>query len=197
MPVRVRASDRRRGPNRCDQTHPDFYYPVSQTIHEHLAINADGSSPFADYVAHAEDKRTAYRQAELDAFETTSAQASNGTLISTLQAQLSERSIQSRERAIRPSFRALEPVVIKHYHRLVAVCIKHIVPAIQRTRHAAGNVRIAARQTRAEQFARAVWIITEAYSRKLEEANRIDFDSMIANATRLVRNRPGIKAPTR
>src|SRR3546814_3498792 len=39
---------------------------------------------------------------------------------------------------------------------------------------------------RAQYFARAVWLITQAYSRKLDEAKRIDFDSMIGDAVRLV-----------
>ena len=38
---------------------PDFYYPSSNTVHEHFAINADGSSPFENYVAHAALKRGA------------------------------------------------------------------------------------------------------------------------------------------
>src|SRR3546814_17497101 len=39
---------------------------------------------------------------------------------------------------------------------------------------------------RAQYFARAVWLITQDYSRKLDEAKRIDFDSMIGDAVRLV-----------
>src|SRR3546814_9797691 len=27
---------------------PDFHYPLTDTFHEHFAINADGSSPFED-----------------------------------------------------------------------------------------------------------------------------------------------------
>lgn len=41
-------------------------------------------------------------------------------------------------------------------------------------------------RTRAREFAQVIWKITESYSRKLDQAKRIDFDSMIANATRLV-----------
>jgi DNA helicase-4 len=166
--------------------HPDFYYPACGTIHEHLATNADGSSPFADYAAHAESKRTSYRSANLDVFETTSAQASDGTLAAALEAELSRRSIAFQRKSYSAIVKALEPVVIKHYHRLIAVCIKHI-----RASHLTLDMLLERAaslhdQTRARQFAQAVWIITGAYSRKLEEANRIDFDSMIANATRLV-----------
>ena len=166
--------------------HPDFYYSSSQTIHEHLAINADGSSPFADYVAHAESKRAAYRQAELDVFETTSAQASLGSLVAELEAELAKRGIPFRRKSYSAIVQALEPVVIKHYHKLIAVCIKHIRAShltLEMLLERAGALHD---RTRAKDFAGVVWTITEAYSRKLEEANRIDFDSMIANATRLV-----------
>lgn len=166
--------------------HPDFYYPASQTIHEHLAINADGSSPFADYVAHAESKRASYRQAELDVFETTSAQASMGSLIAELEAELAKRSIPFRRKSYSAIVQALEPVVIKHYHKLIAVCIKHIRASHLTLEMLIERAASLHDRTRAKDFARMVWIITEAYSRKLEEANRIDFDSMIANATRLV-----------
>ena len=166
--------------------HPDFYYPASHTIHEHLAINANGSSPFANYVAHAQSKRASYRAAELDVFETTSAQAQNGTLVEALEAELAKRSIPFQRKGYSAIVQALEPVVVKHYHKLIAVCIKHIRAShlnLEMLLERAGSLHD---QTRAKQFARAVWIITQAYSRKLEEANRIDFDSMIANATRLV-----------
>src|SRR3546814_6679900 len=39
---------------------------------------------------------------------------------------------------------------------------------------------------RAQYFARAAWLITQAYSRKLDEAKRIDFDYMIGAAVRIV-----------
>ncbi|WP_083246539.1 hypothetical protein [Mesorhizobium sp. SEMIA 3007] len=48
--------------------HPDFYYPQTDTMHEHFALNADGTSPFADYAQHAENKRQAYRRNEIDFF---------------------------------------------------------------------------------------------------------------------------------
>lgn len=166
--------------------HPDFYYSASHTIHEHLAINADGSSPFANYLAHAKSKRASYREAELDVFETTSAKASNGTLISALESELSKRSIPFQRKSYSAIVQAREPVVLKHYHKLIAVCIKHIRAShltLDMLLERAGSLHD---QTRAKQFARAVWMITEAYSRELEEANHIDFDSMIANATRLV-----------
>ncbi|WP_266064310.1 UvrD-helicase domain-containing protein [Brucella intermedia] len=166
--------------------HPDFYYPASKTIHEHLAINADGSSPFADYVVHAENKLTAYRKAEMDVFQTTSAQASNGSLVAELEAELAKRGIPFERKSYSAIVKALEPVVIKHYHKLIAVCIKHIRASHLTLDMLLERTKSLHDQTRAKEFAQAVWKITETYSRKLEEAKRIDFDSMIANATRLV-----------
>ncbi len=166
--------------------HPDFYYPASKTIHEHLAINADGSSPFTDYVTHAENKLAAYRKAGMDVFQTTSAQANNGSLIAELEAELAKRSITFERKNYTAIVKALEPVVIKHYHKLIAVCIKHI-----RASHLTLDMLLERAEslhdrTRAREFAQVVWKTTETYSRNLEDSNRIDFDSMIANATQLV-----------
>ncbi|NTF95698.1 UvrD-helicase domain-containing protein [Agrobacterium rhizogenes] len=166
--------------------HPDLHYPASNTIHEHLAINADGSSPFADYVAHADSKMTAYRKAGMDVFQTTSAQASNGSLVTELKAELTKRGIQFERKTYPAIVKALEPVVIKHYHKLIAVCVKHIRASHLTLDMLLERTKSLRDRTRAREFAEIVWKITETYSRKLEEAKRIDFDSMIANATQLV-----------
>lgn len=166
--------------------HPDFYYPASKTIHEHLAINADGSSPFTDYVTHAENKLAAYRKAGMDVFQTTSAQANNGTLIAELEAELAKRRIPFERKSYTAIVKALEPVVIKHYHKLIAVCIKHIRASHLTLDMLLERAKSLHDRTRAREFAQVVWKITETYSRNLEESNRIDFDSMIANATQLV-----------
>ncbi|GEC31532.1 MULTISPECIES: UvrD-helicase domain-containing protein [Sinorhizobium] len=166
--------------------HPDFYYPASKTIHEHLAINADGTSPFADYVTHAENKLAAYRKAGMDVFRTTSAQASDGSLIAELEAELAKRGIRFERKSYAAIVKALEPVVIKHYHKLIAICIKHIRAGHLTLDMLLERAKSLHDRTRAREFAQVVWKITETYSQKLVEANRIDFDSMIANATRLV-----------
>ncbi|WP_258120467.1 hypothetical protein [Mesorhizobium onobrychidis] len=79
--------------------HPDFYYPQTDTVHEHFALNADGTSPFADYVQHAESKRQAYRRKEIDFFETTLAQASSETLLSTLELELARRAVHFQRKS--------------------------------------------------------------------------------------------------
>ncbi len=166
--------------------HPDFYYPLTHTVHEHFALNADGTSPFADYVHHAESKRQAYRRKEIDFFETTSAQASNETLLSILEAELARRAVPFERKSYAEITHAIEPVVIKHYHKLISTCIKHI-----RASHLTLDMLLERAKTlhdkqRAKLYARVVWMITKGYSRKLEESRRIDFDSMIADAVRLV-----------
>jgi len=166
--------------------HPDFYYPLTETVHEHFALNADGTSPFADYVQHAESKRQAYRRKEIDFFETTSAQASNETLLSTLEVELARRAVPFERKSYAEITKAVEPVVIKHYHKLISTCIKHI-----RASHLTLDMLLERAKTlhdkeRAKLYARVVWTITQGYSRKLEETKRIDFDSMIADAVRLV-----------
>lgn len=166
--------------------HPDFYYPLTETVHEHFALNADGTSPFADYIQHAESKRQAYRRKEIDFFETTSAQASSEALLGILEAELAQRAVPFERKSYAEIIEAIEPVVIKHYHKLISVCIKHI-----RASHLTLDMLLERAKTlhdkeRAKLYARVVWTITQGYTRRLEETKRIDFDSMIADAVRLV-----------
>jgi len=166
--------------------HPDFFYPLMGTVHEHFAINADGTSPFEDYVREAESKRQAYRRKQIDFFETTSAQASDETLLSTLEAELTQRSIPFKRKSYDEITKALEPVVIKHYHKLISTCIKHIRASHLTLDMLLERAKDLHDKGRAMLYAHVVWMIAESYSRKLEEAGRIDFDSMIADAVRLV-----------
>jgi len=166
--------------------HPDFYYPQTDTIHEHFALNADGTSPFEDYASHAEAKRQSYSLNEIDFFETTSAQASDGTLIDVLKAALTDRGHVFKRRGYSEIKKALKPVVIEHYHKIISTCIKHI-----RARHLTLDALLEQAKTlhdkaRAELFAHVVWAISQEYSQRLERAKEIDFDSMIADAIGLI-----------
>ena len=166
--------------------HPDFYYPSSRTVHEHFAINADGTSPFKDYVAHAQSKRQAYRRENMDFFETTSAQVSNGTLIEHLAEELRKRDIPTEKRSFDEIMKALEPAVIRHYHNIIAVCIKHIRASQLSLEMLRERAKSLSDKPRAKRFVEVVWKIARAYANKLDEEGRIDFDSMIGDAIRLV-----------
>jgi len=169
--------------------HPDFYYPLTETVHEHFALNADGTSPFENYVEHTESKRQAYRDGEIDFFETRSAQASDGTLLTELQTEIERRQIPLTMRSYEEVVEVLRPIVIKHYHQVISTCIKHI-----RASHLTLDMLIERAKSlhdreRARIFAQVVWKVATAYSQKLADADRIDFDSMIGDATRLVETR--------
>lgn len=166
--------------------HPDFYYPQSETFHEHFAINADGSSPFENYASHTREKRLAYSRDGLDFFETTSAQAADDTLIAHLEKELVKRENPLERRSTDDILEALEPVVIKHYHKLIAVCIKHIRASDLTLNMLLERGKSLHDRARAIRFAETVWKISQAYSQKLDEEGRIDFDSMIGDAVRLV-----------
>ncbi|MFC0804596.1 MULTISPECIES: UvrD-helicase domain-containing protein [Sinorhizobium] len=166
--------------------HPDFYYPLTDTVHEHFALNADGTSPFTDYVQHADSKRQAYRRKEIDFFETTSAQASSETMLSALEAELARRAVPFERRSYKEITKALEPVVIKHYHKLIATCIKHIRASHLTLEMLLERAKTLHDKERGKLYARVVWMITQGYSRRLEESQRIDFDSMIADAVSLI-----------
>jgi len=169
--------------------HPDFYYPATKTVHEHFAINADGTSPFANYLTHAERKRRGYREAEMDFFETTSAQATDGTLLTVLKSELERREIPLVQRSPDEIQKAVNPRVVKHYHQLIGTCIKHIRSSQLTLDMLFERAKSLHDKERARIFARVIWLITQAYSKKLADAGRIDFDSMIGDATRLVETR--------
>ncbi|CAK9068816.1 DNA helicase IV (75 kDa helicase), partial [Durusdinium trenchii] len=82
--------------------------------------------------------------------------------------------------------KALEPVVIEHYHKIISTCIKHI-----RARHLTLEMLLEQAKslhdkTRAKVFTRVLWAILQDYSRRLDEAKEIDFDSMIADAIKMI-----------
>lgn len=165
---------------------PDFYYSATNTIHEHFAINADGTSPFPNYVEHTRLKRGSYARLEVDFFETLSAQASDGTLIGRLQAELEKREIQLIEKPYDEVLKAIAPVTITHYHKIVSVCIKHIRASRLTLDMLLEKAKSLQDRNRAQLFSKVVCRITEAYSAKLEGEQRIDFDSMIGDAVKLV-----------
>jgi DNA helicase-4 len=165
---------------------PDFYYPEINTYHEHFAINKDGTSPFENYVEHAQQKRDGYRQAGISFFETTSAQANDDSLLEALEAQLRKRGIEPVSRSLDQVLNALEPDVIRRYHNLVSVCIKHIRSAQLKQDMLLERSKALKHKARADRFARAVWILAEAYTSKLDEAESIDFEGMIGSAIKLI-----------
>src|SRR3546814_1220366 len=83
-----------------------------------FAINADGSSPFDNYVEHMQGKRAGYKREELDFFETTSAQARDGTLLQRLEAELVKRDIPLTEKSTEEILKAIEPRSEEHTSEL-------------------------------------------------------------------------------
>src|SRR3546814_20288950 len=71
-------------------------------------------------------KRAGYKREELDFFETTSAQARDGTLLQRLEAELVKRDIPLTEKSTEEILKAIEPVEIKHSQKLIGVRIKPI-----------------------------------------------------------------------
>lgn len=165
---------------------PDFHYPETDTIHEHFAINADGTSPFENYVEHASLKRAGYARVGADLFVTTSAQASDGSLLDHLATELEKRGIELAERPHEEVVKATSRLVLTHYKKVIGVCIKHIRASGLTLDMLLEKVKSLHDRNRAERFARVVSKITDAYTRRLDEQRRIDFDSMIGDAVRLV-----------
>ncbi|HIV77462.1 MAG TPA: UvrD-helicase domain-containing protein [Candidatus Sphingomonas excrementigallinarum] len=166
--------------------HPDFYYPESGTIHEHFAINKDGTSPFDGYIVEAALKRSGYAQIQADFFETRSADDAAGKLLEKLEIELRKREIKMVARSLQEVLKAIAPMVISRYHRIIGVCVKHI-----RASRLTRDILLKKAETlhdkvRARHFVEVVWKIAEEYTHRLDKAQRIDYDSMIGDAVRYV-----------
>lgn len=94
--------------------------------------------------------------------QTTSAQSSGGSLLTALESELSKREVPFERKSFAEIVKALEPVVIKHYHKLIAVCIKHIRAAHLTLDMLLERAKTLHDTTRAAEFAYVVWKITDA-----------------------------------
>ena len=78
------------------QYYPDFYYPDAELYHEHFALDQAGRSPEhfgPSYLDGVRWKRELHQAMGTKLFETTSAQISQGTALSLLEAQLATAGI--------------------------------------------------------------------------------------------------------
>ena len=107
-------------------------------------------------------------------------------MLSHLRDELERRQIPLVEKPYEEVLKAIPPVVITHYDKIISICIKHIRASRLTLEMLLERAKTLHDKSRAERFAKVVCLIAEAYSRKLEDARRIDFDSMIADAVKLV-----------
>ena len=182
--VRVPDTDEPDGPYRYVK--PDFYYPESETIHEHFAIGPDGKSPFPNYVEHASLKRQAYARIEADFFETRSAHSDSGELLAVLERELKSRGFEMGSRSDEEILAAVSPAVVTHYHKIIAISVKHIRSSRLSRDILHKKAEDLHDRVRARHFVDVVHRVAELYSSKLEESDRIDFDSMIGDAVQMV-----------
>ena len=165
---------------------PDFFYPTTQTYHEHLAIKSNGSSPFDGYLEKTKSKRSAYKELGIDYFETSSADADKDELITKLSTELTTRGVILDKRPIEEVLKAVSPIVMRRYHTLLLTCIQHIRASKLTAKMLKVRADTLQDKKRAKKFIELVMKVTQAYERKLAEEECIDFDSMIADATELV-----------
>ena len=166
--------------------HPDFYYPSTQTIHEHFAIDADGSSPFENYVEHARLKREGYASIGADFFETRSAHASKGVLLGILEQELVQRGFKLVDRPYEEVLNAVATTIVSRYHNVIATCVKHIRASSLTRDMLLKKAESLHDKERARIFVDVVWKVAQEYTRRLADAERIDYEAMIGDAVRYV-----------
>jgi DNA helicase-4 len=117
-------------------------------------------------------------------------------LLTILQAEIERRQIPLSLRSYEEILEVLRPIVIKHYHQVISTCIKHIRSSHLSLEMLLERAKSLHDKERARIFAQVVWKVATVYSQKLADADRIDFDSMIGDAAKLVETRKYISPYT-
>ncbi|MDH2414336.1 UvrD-helicase domain-containing protein [Nocardioides sp. CER19] len=174
----------------ADESHsqyrPDFFYPDVDVWHEHWAIGPDGEPPAA-FVGYAESmrwKKQTHRRFGTTLLETTWTEILDTTGFGPLHDQLAERGITfdwNPDRA-----RGTEAVSHEDLAKLIRTFMAH-VKSNGFTREVLeerwGRSR---RSYRSRVFLDIYWPIHEAWQRRLEQDQSIDFEDMLIEAARHV-----------
>jgi len=177
------------------QYRPDFYYPQIAVYHEHLALDQNGRPPeffSSGYIDGVQWKRQMHQQHGTQLIETTSAMFHNGTIFDHLREELERYG--AFDGATPPSSNEISERLSEDYTRpiysLAQTFLSHWKSAgateeVLRSRLAdfSGFERL-----RAEAFLNVMVPLREIYDKKLYDSNELDFDDMLANASRVLRD---------
>ena len=167
------------------QYRPDFYLPESRIYIEHFALDQQGKAPpyFAGYVEGVLWKRALHAAHQTRLLETYSYQKAQGCLTEVLARQLMDAGVIFHPIPAHRMFEKLRELgTIDPFTRLVGTFLRHFKAndsTIQALRH-----RIGGSDARASAFLALFEPVYARYESKLAATGAIDFEDMIARATR-------------
>jgi DNA helicase IV len=167
---------------------PDFYYPEINVWHEHFGINAKGRpAPCVgdpeEYLAGMAWKRECHASHRTRLIETSSALFADNTIFEKLRRQLVECGQQLRELSAAEIDSRLSPTEHRNLAALVAVFISH-----WKTKQTSFDALMARGSPRDRAFLPICKRVFDKYAEQLTRDRRVDFDDLIAGATRVVRS---------
>ena len=170
--------------------HPDFYYPQADLYHEHFAINSEGKTPpfiGDDYLRGIDWKRKTHYENDTKLIETHSAHVWDGTVFELLEKELQENNVPFNplkkseiDRLVTESF---DPEVDAHIFISFIHHFKANNETIEQLKEKALSL---ADKGRVLLFLRIFEAIYNEHSKRLKQANQIDFEDQINTACELL-----------
>ena len=173
---------------------PDFFLPEHGIYIEHFGVDRDGrTAPFVDeekYRQSMEWKRNLHQTHETDLIETYSYQKREGQLLSSLKEALEARGVVLTPVSAKEKLDQLrKTTVYDRFSELLALFLSHFKSNEFDKPTILDRATDSADPERAYAFINVFWPIYEKYQAEMGNANEVDFESMIRDATAMVEDR--------
>lgn len=171
---------------------PDFYYPDIDTWHEHWALDQRGNPPpdFSEYLADIKWKRDLHSVNKTDLIETSFGEVVFANGLNGLKENLLRRGLDLKWDPDKPkaAYTNIEDIAVI---RLVRTFMSHVksnsLSDIEIESRLEGNWSHL-KSNRAEIFLEIYWPIHQEWNRRLGDANAIDFEDMLIQASQIIEN---------
>ena len=173
------------------QYQPDFTVLEPEVYIEHFALNKDLRPPYfineKEYLDGVKWKRQLHAQQGTTLIETYSHQRQDGTLLTELERKLRAAGVKFTPIPPASMFKKLAELgAIDRFTGLLATVLHHFKSNLHTVQSAQARVKASADSNRIAAFLRIFEAVFAAYQARLRNAGQLDFDDMIANATRYV-----------
>jgi DNA helicase IV len=173
------------------QYQPDFTILEPEVYIEHFALNKDRRPPYfineKEYLEGVAWKRQLHAQQGTKLIETYSHQRQNGTLLTELERKLKEAGVKFNPIARDDMFKKLAELgVVDRFTKLVAAVLHHFKSNLHTVESLQARITPTSDARRIVAFLRVFEAVFAEYQARLRNAGQVDFDDMIANATRHV-----------
>ena len=171
---------------------PDFYYPQIDVWHEHWALDINGNPPkdFSGYVQDMEWKRNLHRRNNTDLIESTFGEVVFSNGLSRIKEQLLKRGLKLNWDPDRPK----APYTNIENSELIGL-IRSFRTHVKSNSLTKSDIELRLvtkwahlKSERTSLFLELYWPIYHEWNRRLSDANAIDFEDMLVQASQQIEN---------